>query len=130
LEHLSEGLTFLSFAGVVKCNKDSLYEWEKKHPEFSAAKKVGTMISYLYWDKLNKNLCSGKNMEGVVPSIFIFNMKNRFQWRDKPIADDIDFKNLSLSELKAIVARALQYIKDIEEGNIGEDNKLSRETGR
>lgn len=92
IDHLASGLMYESFAGVLGISIDTLYEWEKRHAEFSEAKRVGWPKGYLQWDKINKAICSGmktKMADGrildprnIPTAIFIFNMKNRFKWRD------------------------------------------------
>lgn len=91
--HMAEGLSFESFAGTIGVSRDSLYEWAKVHPEFSDAKKVGTELGRLFWEKLGRDhILSesesyGNNQGGKSKSlnsaVYIFNMKNRFGWRDK-----------------------------------------------
>lgn len=90
--HMREGLSFESFGGVVGVCKDTLYEWAKVHSEFSDAKKRGESGSRLYWEKLgrdglhNETIKDGDGMtvtRSINATIWIFNMKNRFKWRDK-----------------------------------------------
>ena len=33
IEHMSEGLSFESFAGLIGTCKETIYEWTRKHPE-------------------------------------------------------------------------------------------------
>jgi len=63
-------------------NQDTLYEWDKVHPDFSEAKKIGFERSRLTWEKIGLDLA--KTGTGNATA-FIFNMKNRFkkEWRDK-----------------------------------------------
>ena len=92
IDHMSTGLSFESFAAVIKVNRDSLYEWEKVHPDFSDAKKIGLDNCLLFWEKLginniiNTSESLGQGMsssKSLNASVYIFNMKNRFKWRDK-----------------------------------------------
>lgn len=108
VEHMSTGLSFESFAGVINSCRATLYEWEKKHPAFSDAKKRGSDASLLYWEKLARNGAEGKlkapsaeirtiepgGVEKVVTkyraatfsaAACIFSMKNRFPdlYRDR-----------------------------------------------
>lgn len=81
-KHMSEGLSFESFAGVIGVNRDTLYEWAKVHQNFSDAKTKGTAASLLFWEKLGRQITiKGKgNIAG-----WIFNMKNRFidTWKER-----------------------------------------------
>lgn len=82
IEHMGEGFSFEAFAGVVNCNRDTLYEWANVHPEFSDAKKIGFERNRLTWERIGIDLA--RKGDGNATA-FIFNMKNRFpkEWRDK-----------------------------------------------
>lgn len=82
IDHMSEGLSFESFAGVVSTCKQTLYTWTELHPEFLDAKSQGTEKSRLKWEKLGMaGLNTGKD-EKFNATVWVFNMKNRFKWRD------------------------------------------------
>lgn len=79
--HFAEGFSYESFAGVVGVSKQTLYDWEKAHPEFLDAKKAHEAKSQFVWEKrLNILASSG---EGNATAI-IFGLKNRASdsWRD------------------------------------------------
>jgi hypothetical protein len=93
IDHMEEGLSFESFAGVIGVNRDTIFEWAKVQTEFSDAKKAGFEKSRLTWERIGLNI--SKLNEGN-PTAFIFNMKNRFpdDWKDKKEVDNThDFKN-------------------------------------
>ena len=54
-------------------------------PEFQAAVKAAEDASNVWWERAGRRLAleGGGNA-----AIWIFNMKNRFGWRDKPEGDD------------------------------------------
>lgn len=52
IEHMSGGLSFETFAGVVEVNPDSLYEWMKVHKAFSEAAAVGKGKRNLFAEKM------------------------------------------------------------------------------
>lgn len=87
IEHMSQGLSLESFAGVVGVCEDTVYEWAKVHPAFSEAKKQGRAKSRLIWEKIGMNGTVGK-IKGYDAGSWIFNMKNRFRWRDRHDEDD------------------------------------------
>lgn len=78
IQHLKEGYSYTSFASKVNVHIDTLYEWEKRHPEFSEAKEVGLTHSQAFWEDIGRKMA----LEGNVQA-WKFNMKNRFGWRDK-----------------------------------------------
>ena len=83
VKHMSEGYSFASFAGTLGVNRDTLYEWVKKYPDFKEAKAIGTEASKFFWEKIGINLATGLSKGNVIS--WIFNMKNRFpdEWKDK-----------------------------------------------
>lgn len=93
VDHMKGGLSFESFGGVVGKSKQTLYDWEKIHPEFLDAKKLGETLSQLWWERLGKAAMVGQaqtlpdgtriDFKNFDTTIWIFSMKNRFGWRDK-----------------------------------------------
>ena len=89
LSHMEEGLSFKSFAGVIRASRATLYNWAEKYPEFEEAKEIGDSLSLLWWEKLGVDAAKG-NIEGFNSASWIFNMKNRHDWRDrKDVSADI-----------------------------------------
>jgi len=87
--HMMQGFSFDSFPatiyeetkGVIRVTKPTLYAWEKKYPDFLNAKSIGTSLSFKKWEKIAQDaLVAGTPFNAAV---WIFNMKNRFGWRDK-----------------------------------------------
>lgn len=81
-DHMAEGLSYESFAGKIRVCKDTLYQWEKDHPEFSYSKKIGKEASKFLWESLGLAGVKGQ-IEKFNAATWIFTMKNRFDWRDK-----------------------------------------------
>jgi len=89
---MKQGLSFESFGGVAGVARSTLYEWVKAHPEFKAAKEIGTEASRLWWENTgisgiwnesSRDPEGGTHSKSLNSSVWIFNMKNRFGWRDK-----------------------------------------------
>lgn len=83
IEHMKEGYSYESFAAIVETHKQTLYNWEKKYPEFLDAKKQAFDHCRLFWEKHGvQGMWGGKEFSAPV---WIFNMKNRFhqEWKDK-----------------------------------------------
>lgn len=55
--------------------------WRKEKPEFSEAVKLGIQISEAWWSRLGRLGAVG--VVDIQPTTWIFNMKNRFDWKDK-----------------------------------------------
>lgn len=126
VDHMSKGLSFESFASVAHVSKDTLYDWTdpkspRFKPDFSDAKKEGVSRCLLFWERIGVHAALNLGMtykdefgnEHAVTTynatIWIFNMKNRFGWRDKTdvTSDDKPMDNTGHDALKAI-AEALK----------------------
>jgi hypothetical protein len=84
IEHMRQGLSFESFAAIVGTHKQTLYNWCDARPEFLDAKKRATELCRLWWEKagLGGMYMGGKD-NPFNATVWLFNMKNRFGWRDK-----------------------------------------------
>lgn len=95
IDHMAEGLSFETFAGVVGVDRDTVFHWVHQHPDFSDAKRKAIMKCQLYWEKLGIQISKsttatlnepGKARKQIVKAstgAWIFNMKNRFGWRNE-----------------------------------------------
>jgi len=90
LEHMSNGFSLESFAGVVSVGKSTVYLWKDTHPEFKEAFDIGLSKCLLYFEKMGSAMMKGtmRDKEGNQlkhdTAIYIFQMKNRFKWSDRP----------------------------------------------
>lgn len=93
IEHMSEGLSYETFAAKIGTCRQTLYEWEKVHPEFLDTKKRAQEISQLWWEMAGVNglytiVEHGEGGEKTIiekkinSAMWIFNMKARFRWQD------------------------------------------------
>jgi len=82
IEHMSTGLSFESFAGECDVPLTTLWRWEAANPKFREAKQIGMSKGLVFWEKIGRNASAGKIPRFSAPA-WIFNMKNRYQWRDK-----------------------------------------------
>ena len=81
--HMNEGLSFKAFAGLIKVNRNTLYEWVQKHDEFKEAKSYADDVCRLFWEKLGRAIALGQQ-PGASAAVWIYNMKCRFkeEWID------------------------------------------------
>lgn len=80
IEFMAEGKSKEAFAGHIGVSRRRIPDWSKKHKEFGRAVEIGTAKSQNFWEELGIQMAlSG---QGNVTA-WIFNMKNRFGWRDK-----------------------------------------------
>lgn len=76
--HMSQGLSFESFAGSVGVHRDTLYQWAKDYPEFSDAKKEGWAASLLFYEQIGLQGMQGQ-LNKFNATSWIFTMKCRFR---------------------------------------------------
>lgn len=109
-DHMAEGYSYESFAGVIRVNIDTLYEWEKVHEEFSEAKKIARSLQLLANEKTLTDIIKGKIRNGNVVG-HIFKMKNCHKWTDRVEQTTID---LSKEDTKTLLEEAKQLTKELE----------------
>lgn len=89
IEHMAQGLSFMSFAAKIDTTSVRLYDWVKRFPDFRYAKEVGTQKSLMFWEKLGvNNIISESQSPGgwsrsLNSAVYRLQMANRFGWRDK-----------------------------------------------
>jgi hypothetical protein len=106
IEHGKQGHTLESFAATIGVDRDTLKEWAKTHPEFSAAKKRYKDFQQLTLEKIGLAGMTGK-LQRFNSTAWIFMMKNCCGWRDKKEIEvqeslDTGLSKLSDDELNAL----------------------------
>lgn len=83
IDYMSKGFSFEAFAGSINTHKDVVYDWAKANPEFSDAIKLAKDKCREFWEQKGMDgLFTGKD-EKFNATVWVFNMKNRFGWRDQ-----------------------------------------------
>lgn len=84
IEHMESGFSYESFAGLVGVSKQTIYDWEKVNPLFLDSKRIAFEKSRLFWERCGiEGMFMGGKENPFNSTVWIFNMKNRFNWRDK-----------------------------------------------
>lgn len=108
IEHMGQGYSFESFAGIIEVNQDTLHEWTKTHDCFSEAKKIAFAKCQNFWESLGiKHIINKSDSEfcgdsgssksrSLNAAVWVFNMKNRFKWKDRQ-ADEADQVNINFT---------------------------------
>lgn len=76
-----EGASDVEVRAELGISNDLFYRWLNDEPEFSETIKKGRELSEAWWSKLGRQGASGQHE--INPTTWIFNMKNRFSWRDR-----------------------------------------------
>jgi orotate phosphoribosyltransferase-like protein len=77
----SEGKSVIQIAAELNVSRDTIYEWQKTHSEFSDSIKRGMAKSEAYWEHLLQGAAAG--LVNINSAALIFLLKNRFQWTDR-----------------------------------------------
>lgn len=88
IEHMRNLHSFESFGADIGVHRDTLYEWCKKHKDFSDARKRGRTVLLKGMENIGKGLFTGKIKGNVVA--WLFYMKNTTPWRDDPSGEGDD----------------------------------------
>jgi len=117
-QHLIEGLSYESFAGLLGVSRESLYEWERKFKEFADTKKQYIEAARLFWEKMGRAGASGQ-ITGFNCTAWLFTMKNRFGYRDRQdlnIAGEgggpIKYQNLSQAQINSQLEQILRILSE------------------
>ena len=80
IEVMKRGFSKEAVAGHLDITKKTLYNWMGKHKEFLHAIKKGEEYSRVFWEELGIEMVTAGQGNATA---WIFNMKNRFDWKDK-----------------------------------------------
>lgn len=93
VSHMAQGYSYETFSAMIGVTRKTLYNWEEKHKEWVKAKEKGMELCQFFWEQLGTMGTMGIKVENankqvydyskVNPTLWIFNMKNRFHWKDR-----------------------------------------------
>jgi transposase len=106
IEFMAVGFSFEAFAGEVKVAKQTIYTWLEMHEEFRNAKQIADSRNRRFWEGAGLEGMWNKNFN---PVVWIFNMKNRFQWQDRheiqhELGENAQKLMISVQEAKQLVS--------------------------
>lgn len=112
--HMEKGYSFETFAAKADVSRQTLYNWVDQYPQWAKAKDIAFNKCLLFWEQqgidglYNESFKDGDgstHSKSINASLWIFNMKNRFKWRDRLDEEekksDRPLKELSDDELNA-----------------------------
>ncbi len=105
VEHMGQGLSFVSFAGKINVAASTINDWISRYPEFGDAKAKGEVKCLEFWEKVGIKGMVGQ-IKGFMPAVWIFSMKARFVkygWRDIPVEQDQDAEEISKLETQKLL---------------------------
>ena len=108
IELMGQGFSAEAFAGKIGISKQTLYNWLNTHPEFMDAKRHGEAKSQAFFEDLGLQGMFNRYQDKTFnTSNWIFQMKNRFKWRDQvETINKTEYKNpeeMSATELEDVL---------------------------
>ena len=118
IEWMSHGMSFESFAGEVSVGRATVHNWARAHPEFLEAKAIGQAKCLVFWEKLGIKAAAG-GIKNFAATAYVFQMKNKFGWRDKVDVDVIGTVNHTHEhEVKLLVQDIMKVMTKPNDGQI------------
>lgn len=100
IAHMTKGLSFESFAGLISVARQTVYNWRTSQKEFDQAYNIAVEKSRLFWETKGLEALHDRSIN---PTIWIYTMKCRFraEWGDQiPEKPDESF---SANDIKVLV---------------------------
>lgn len=114
IEMGKEGCSDVEIRAELGISDDLWYRWIEEDEEFSRTAKKAKAACHAKWEQFGRKMSFGQ-VEGN-PTTWIFNMKNRFGWRDK---QDIDM-NARVAVTDLSDEDLDRRLKELESGTSGE----------
>lgn len=117
IEHMSKGFSYETFAATIGTSRQTLYNWEKQYEEFLYTKRIAFDQCQLFWETQGiKGLHSDKEGPNLQASLWMFNMKARFRWKDEdPKGGEKEDRPLTLEDKKKLLIQAERELKILKE---------------
>ena len=88
IEHMAKGYSFETFGPSIDVAVSTTYLWVKEYREFSEAKIQAVGKNQIFWEQAGIDGLYSEGPKRFNPAVWVFNMKNRFGWRDKAPEED------------------------------------------
>jgi hypothetical protein len=82
INHMAQGFSYKSFAGVIRVHRSIMNDWEERYPEWEEAKDIGRSLSLLFAERLLLSGAQGE-IENFSAASAIFNLKAQHAWTDR-----------------------------------------------
>lgn len=98
LKLMRAGASLCEVAADLGISEETIHVWKRdgKHKAFSEALASGVSLAQAWWERLGRAGAAGK--VNVQPAVWIFTMKNRFEWTDKKEVTHIDDPLAAISD--------------------------------
>ena len=82
IDHMSKGLSFESFAGVIGVSRSVIYDWTHAQATFLDAKMKGEQKRLLFYERIGIQGMAGK-LPSFNATTYVWMTKNMCNWRDR-----------------------------------------------
>lgn len=123
ITNFKAGKSYAAFASLCEVSRNTLHEWEKKHPEFQDAKNTGWEHYQAYWEQIGHDGVynqtfkddSGTRTVSLNAAVWIYNMKCRFKqdWYDAQKIESENKTKLEISDEVKYWADKLSALKEM-----------------
>ena len=125
IEHRAKGYSFKAFAGLVRVERPTLYNWCEQFPEFAQAKEIAYGAGLLFWEDLgitniintNESTANvGSKSTSLNSTVFSLMTRSMFPEEFKERQPDevpkfnINVSSLTDEELKAELQKAIDSL--------------------
>ena len=85
IDMMTEGCCIAEVCAKLLITRETFHKWAKDNKDFSDSYNIGRQLSEGWWSKLGRGGAMGQ--VPINAPTWTFNMKNRFNWRDKQDVD-------------------------------------------
>lgn len=83
IKHMGQGFSYETFGADIGCGRQTMYDWEKVHEDWAAAKKEAQERAQKFFEqrlilKISGQQIKGVNSRDIDTSCLIFALKTRF----------------------------------------------------
>ena len=111
----ANGESVAEVALQIGISKGTFYNWVNKYPKFREAYAQGQFVCEAWWMQLGRAGAAGR-VRNVNATMWIFNMKNRFKWRDRPDPEDVGADEMTPEEFARKAHAALEQMQEADHG--------------
>lgn len=83
IRHMCEGRSYEAFAAMLRVSRETLYAWEKRYPEWKAAKAIAKEGNMRWWEEVAMNTAAGVIKGNASMIQFMLRNRDSERYKDK-----------------------------------------------
>jgi len=116
-EMFSEGQSVAEVCLELRISRATYYLWIDRYARFKRAHEEAQFVSEAWWSRLGR--LGAAAQVPINSTVWAFNMKNRFKWRDRPAPEQVSDDEMTPEEFARRSYAALQEMEELD-GRSGE----------